>query len=198
VSTQIEYARGCRYAVWGTNRGSGLSPVGVPPRSAWVPDRAAAGSGPAGQRHSGPEPGNLRPPGSLRLCYGRGPPARGGVDQDAHTLRLLDTKSGQPQTRGYHPDADDALSRWLDTRKALGIGRRWLEPGGAGRGGRLFCTPGGPVSDDYVREMLRRLAALAGACSGCTGMACGTRSPPSWSAPGTPVTTISRCWGTAR
>jgi hypothetical protein len=33
------------------------------------------------------------------------------VDQDAYTLRLLDTKSGAPQTRGYHPDADDALSR---------------------------------------------------------------------------------------
>ncbi|MGI8447563.1 MAG: tyrosine-type recombinase/integrase [Streptosporangiaceae bacterium] len=84
------------------------------------------------------------------------------VDQDAHTLRLHSTKSGQPQTRGYHPDAIDALARWLDTRKALGIGRRRRGPGGAGVGGRLFCTlAGGPVSDDYVRGLLRRLGAAA-------------------------------------
>jgi site-specific recombinase XerD len=74
------------------------------------------------------------------------------VNLTAHTLRLLDTKSGQPQTRGFHPGADDALARWLDTRKARGI-----------KGGRLFCTlDGGPISDDYVRGMLRRLGAAAG------------------------------------
>lgn len=75
------------------------------------------------------------------------------VDLAAHTVRLLDTKSGQPQTRGFHPSADDALARWLGTRKALGIGRRRLARGGAGTGGRLFCTlAGGPLSDDYVRR----------------------------------------------
>ncbi len=74
------------------------------------------------------------------------------ISMDNHTIRLLDTKSGKPQTRGFHPDAEDALARWLDTRKSLGV-----------RNGRLFCTlDGGPLSDDYVRQMLRRYARRAG------------------------------------
>ena len=74
------------------------------------------------------------------------------VNLDAHSIRLLDTKSGEPQTRGYHPSADDALARWLDTRRSLGF-----------RNGPLFCTlHGSRVSDDYVRNLMRRLAATAG------------------------------------
>jgi site-specific recombinase XerD len=86
------------------------------------------------------------------------------VSLDKHTLRLVAggeasrtagaslTKSGEAQTRGFHPSADDALARWLDTRKSLGI-----------RNGRLFCTlDGSPMSDDYVRGLLKRLAAKAG------------------------------------
>lgn len=74
------------------------------------------------------------------------------VNLDKHSIRLLDTKSGKPQTRGYHPDADDALARWMDTRKALGL-----------RNGKLFCTlDGGKMSDRYVRDMLKRLAHKAG------------------------------------
>src|SRR5207248_3333790 len=70
------------------------------------------------------------------------------VDLAKRRLRLLDTKSGKAQTRGYHPGADDALARWLDTRARLGL-----------RNGKLFCTlDGGPMSDDYVRALLRRLA----------------------------------------
>lgn len=76
------------------------------------------------------------------------------VDTTRHTIRLLGTKSGTPQTRGYHPTAGDALDRWLDTRAALGIGNH---------GRKLFCTlDGGPLSADYVRGLLRRLAARAG------------------------------------
>lgn len=76
------------------------------------------------------------------------------VDFSKHSIRLLDTKSGEAQTRGFHPSADDALARWLDTRQALGIGNH---------GKKLFCTlDGTPVSDDYVRVLLRRLAAKAG------------------------------------
>jgi integrase len=76
------------------------------------------------------------------------------VDMAEHSIRLQDTKSGKPQTRGYHPSADDALSRWLDTRKALGVGNH---------GRRLFCTlKGEPLSEDYLRGMVRRLAEKAG------------------------------------
>lgn len=74
------------------------------------------------------------------------------MDMTANSIRLLDTKSGHAQTRGFHPSAGDAVARWVDVRRARGI-----------RGGRLFCTlAGGEVSDDYVRGMLRRLAADAG------------------------------------
>jgi site-specific recombinase XerD len=75
------------------------------------------------------------------------------VDMGKHSIRLLDTKSGRAQTRGWHPSADDALARWIDTRRALSINGR----------ARLFCTlQGGPLSDDYVRGLLRRLAGKAG------------------------------------
>jgi site-specific recombinase XerD len=79
----------------------------------------------------------------------------GDVNLAKHTVRLLDTKSGKPQTRGFHPSADDALARWLDTRRQLAAGKGWPN-------GKLFCTlEGEPVSDDYVRVLLRRLAAKA-------------------------------------
>ena len=48
----------------------------------------------------------------------------------AHTVRLLRTKSGKPQTRGFHPSATDALARWLDVRRQLGHNGR----------APLFCT----------------------------------------------------------
>lgn len=108
------------------------------------------------------------------------------VDQDAHALRLLDTKSGQAQTRGYHPDADDALARWADTRRQLGLGRR----------GRLFCTlAGGPVSDDYVRGMLRRLAARADVGKRVHPHGLRHTFAAELERAGTPVTTISKLLG---
>lgn len=74
------------------------------------------------------------------------------VNLDKRSIRLLDTKIGQAQTRGFHPSATNTLARWMDTRKALGI-----------RGGPLFCTlAGGPIYAQYVRLMLQRLAAAAG------------------------------------
>lgn len=80
----------------------------------------------------------------------------GDVNLAKHTVRLLDTKSGQAQTRGFHPSADDALGRWLDTRRELAARGGW-------KNGKLFCClDGEPVSDDYVRVLLRRLAAKAG------------------------------------
>jgi integrase/recombinase XerD len=75
------------------------------------------------------------------------------VNLSKRELRLLDTKSGTWQVRGFHPGADDALARWLDVRAGLNLPK----------GAKLFTTlKGEPVSDDYVRGLLRRLAAKAG------------------------------------
>ena len=70
----------------------------------------------------------------------------------AHNIRVLDTKSGEPQTRGFHPNATDTLARWMDTRRGLGL-----------RNGPLFCTlDGRPMYAQYVRQLLGRLATQAG------------------------------------
>lgn len=100
-----------------------------------------------------------------------------------HSVRLMRTKSGKPQTRGYHPSADDALARWIDTRRELGLrnGRCKCPPRPkndqtftpeelarrraliASCTAHLFCTLAGtPVSDRYVRDMMKRNAARAG------------------------------------
>jgi integrase/recombinase XerD len=75
------------------------------------------------------------------------------IDFAAHSIRLLHTKSGHAQTRAFHPSADDALMRWLDTRRDLGINGHHT----------VFCTlEGRPLSDRYVRQMLHRTAEAAG------------------------------------
>jgi site-specific recombinase XerD len=108
-----------------------------------------------------------------------------GLSLDKHTVRLLDTKSGAPQTRGFHPSADDALARWLDTRRQIGV-----------RNGRLFCTlGGGPVSDDYVRGMMRRLAKSAGIEKRVHPHGLRHTFAVELEAAGTPMTTISKLLG---
>ena len=57
----------------------------------------------------------------------------GDIDHEARSIRVLKTKSGQPQTRYYHRTAEDALARWLDVRKGLGINGR----------AEAFCTTSG-------------------------------------------------------
>jgi integrase/recombinase XerD len=109
------------------------------------------------------------------------------VDLARHSIRLLDTKSGYAQTRGFHPSADDALSRWLDTRKALGIGNN---------GRRLFCTlDGGPLSADYVRGLLRRLSAKAGISKRVHPHGLRHTFAVELEQAGTPVTVISKLLG---
>jgi integrase/recombinase XerD len=74
------------------------------------------------------------------------------VDFKRHTFRVLHGKGDKATVRGFHPSADDAIARWVDTRKGLGL-----------RNGPLFCTlDGGAMSDRYVRNLLHRLAARAG------------------------------------
>jgi site-specific recombinase XerD len=74
------------------------------------------------------------------------------VDLKRHTARVLHGKGDKATVRGFHPSATDALARWIDTRKGLGL-----------RNGPLFCTlDGGTLSDRYVRNLLHRLAEKAG------------------------------------
>jgi site-specific recombinase XerD len=76
------------------------------------------------------------------------------IDFSQHAIRVLDTKSGKAQTRGFHPSADDTLHRWFDARRQL-----------AGVNGRqpAFCAlDGSPLAETYVRALLGRLKAKAG------------------------------------
>jgi len=74
------------------------------------------------------------------------------ISLSRHTARVLHGKGDKATVRGFHPSADDAVARWIDTRRGLGL-----------RNGPLFCTlDGGPLSDRYVRNLLHRLAANAG------------------------------------
>jgi site-specific recombinase XerD len=74
------------------------------------------------------------------------------IDLKRHTARVLHGKGDKATVRGFHPSATDALARWIDTRKSLGL-----------RNGPLFCTlAGGPVYPQYVRLLLERLAGKAG------------------------------------
>jgi site-specific recombinase XerD len=75
----------------------------------------------------------------------------GDVNLTAHAVRVLHGKGGKATTRGFHPSADDALARWLDTRRQLGLR------------GPLFCTlRGSPLHPQYVRNLLHRLGYRAG------------------------------------
>jgi site-specific recombinase XerD len=74
------------------------------------------------------------------------------VDLKRHTCRVLHGKGDKATVRGFHPTATDALARWIDTRKTLGL-----------RNGPLFCTlEGAPLYPQYVRILLGRLADKAG------------------------------------
>jgi integrase/recombinase XerD len=78
------------------------------------------------------------------------PPLRvSNIDLAARSIRLLETKSSEAQTARLHPSAVDAVARWLDVRRQLGLNGR--QP--------AFCTlKGGPLREQYVRTLLGRLA----------------------------------------
>ena len=70
-------------------------------------------------------------------------------------LRVHNGKNDKPRTVGLDGVVTPYLNRWMDKRKALSLGRKRKAP--------LFCTlDGGPVSQPYVRAMLRRKAAKTG------------------------------------
>ena len=107
------------------------------------------------------------------------------VNLTAGTVRVLHGKGDKATTRGFHPTATDALARWTDTRRQLGICR-----------GPLFCTlAGGPVHPQYIRNLLHRLGTKAGMDKRVHPH--GLRHTFAWELEraGTPVTTISALLG---
>ncbi len=89
--------------------------------------------------------GGLRIAEALALAVADVEPGRG-------TVRVMDGKGGKPRTVGLDPGAMATVQRWIDMRRAAG-----------GRRGPVFCTlAGDPLSPQYVRAMLARLADRAG------------------------------------
>jgi integrase/recombinase XerD len=75
------------------------------------------------------------------------------LDPAGHSIRVLHGKGNKARTAPLPSDAADAVDRWLDCRKRLGLTGR--HP--------LFCTlKGEPLWDSYVRTLCKRLAARAG------------------------------------
>jgi integrase/recombinase XerC len=89
-------------------------------------------------------------------------------------------------TRYWHPSADDALARWVDKRRELGIRGR----------GPLFCTlQGGPMLPVYARNLVRRLALQAGVEKRVHPHAFRHTFAFELERAGVPVTTISKLLG---
>ncbi len=75
------------------------------------------------------------------------------LDAEAGTVRVLHGKGDKARLVGIDAGALAEIQRWLDRRSALGISA-WKP---------IFCTlEGGNVSPDYVRGLMKRLAAKAG------------------------------------
>ena len=91
------------------------------------------------------------------------------IDPERGTVRVMDGKGHKPRTVGLEPGAMAAVQRWTDKRRQAGI-----------RGRTLLCTlQGAPMSQQYVRAMLRRVAEHAGLSGGSCRTRCATRTPPS-------------------
>jgi site-specific recombinase XerD len=74
------------------------------------------------------------------------------VNPERGTLRVLHGKGDAARTVGLDDGGMALVQRWMDRRAELGH-----------RHGPLFCTlAGAPLSDSYVRTMLRRIGAKAG------------------------------------
>jgi site-specific recombinase XerD len=75
------------------------------------------------------------------------------VDLEAGTIRVLRGKGGKARTVGIDAQACSVVARWLDRRRTSGTPRT----------APLFCTLAGePLSDRYVRAMVKRMAERAG------------------------------------
>ena len=118
-------------------------------------DRAAGSSAPSRQSPTG-----IRNKALIMLLYRSGlrigeilSIRPGDIDHEARSIRVLRTKAGQPSTRYYHPTAEASLQQWLERRRSLGLNGR--QP--------VFSTlQGAPLSQEYVRAMLKASAEEAG------------------------------------
>lgn len=74
------------------------------------------------------------------------------VDPAKGTVRVLHGKGNKSRVVGLDDGSMAIVRLWVEKRKTLGLAN-----------GKLFCTlDGKQVSDRYVRDMLKRLAAKAG------------------------------------
>ena len=112
----------------------------------------------------------------------------GDLDFAAHSVRLRQTKSGSAQTRFWHPSADDALLRWTEKRRSLGI-----------RSHTLFCGVGAdagkPILYDSFRNTLDLLAARAGITKRVHAHGLRGTFATELEAQGVPLSTISKLLG---
>ncbi len=107
------------------------------------------------------------------------------VNLSTHGIRVLHGKGNKTTTRGFHPSADHALARWIDTRRQLGL-----------RNGTLFCTlGGGGLHPQYVRNLLHRLGEQAGVDKRVHPHALRHTFAFELEQAGTPVTVISKLLG---
>ena len=75
------------------------------------------------------------------------------LDLKDGSVRVLNGKGGRSRTVGLDPGAAAVIERWLDVRTSLGLNGR--QP--------VFCTlRGNPMSDAYIRRLLKRLARRCG------------------------------------
>ena len=108
------------------------------------------------------------------------------IDLAHHSARVLHGKGNKATVRGFHPSADVALARWLDKRAALGLKKA----------APLFCTLAGTqLSDGYVRDLLKRLAAHAGIDKRCHPHGLRHTYADELEKAGLPVSTISKLLG---
>lgn len=109
------------------------------------------------------------------------------IDPKRGTVRVRHGKGDKARTVGVGDGALAVIDLWLNTRRSLGL---------AHNGTPLFCTlKGGPVSDDAVRNMLRRRAAKAGIEKRVHPHALRHSYAFELSAKGTPVNVIQQALG---
>ena len=74
------------------------------------------------------------------------------INFEAGTIRILNGKGGESRTVALDPAAFAFIARWLDVRKARGIGGY----------STVFCTlEGGIIHTSYIRVMLKRIGKRA-------------------------------------
>jgi len=107
------------------------------------------------------------------------------IDPAAGTIRILRGKGSKARTVGIDDGTLATIQRWTDTRRALGLSRA-----------PLFCTLAGrPVSDTYVRAMMKRIARKGGVDKRVHAHGLRHTNATELAAEGVPVNVISKHLG---